>query len=295
MRKPIQNMGASIRARLLNLAKERNQPFDLLLTRYVLERFLYRLGSTEHRERFVLKGAMLITTWLDDPHRPTRDLDLLGFGDPDPEALLGVFREVCSVAAADAVTFDVAGLAIDRIRDEAEYGGLRIKTVATVDGAKVRVVVDVGFGDAIEPSLVETDLPVLLDLPAPRLRTYPRETVIAEKFQAMVMLGRANSRMKDFYDIWILARSFEFKGDALARAIAATFARRKTDIPTDRPDALTRAFADDVQKQRQWAAFVEDVAFEPGTLAEVVDSLAEFLMSHVAEARKLAGAMGDQA
>src|SRR3984893_7636890 len=200
MPKPIRNLGASVRARLLNLAKERNQPFDLLLTRYVLERFLYRLGSTKHRQDFVLKGAMLITTWFYDPHRPTRDLDLLGFGDPNPDALLAVFRHICSLDAQDAVTFDAAGLTVDTIRDEAAYGGLRLKTTATVDGANVRV---------------------LLDLPAPRLRSYPRETVIAEKFQAMVVLGRANSRMKDFYDIWVLARSFESKGDALARAIAA--------------------------------------------------------------------------
>jgi predicted nucleotidyltransferase component of viral defense system len=280
-------MGASVRARLLNLAKERHQPFDLLLTRYVLERFLYRLGTTKHRQNFVLKGAMLITTWFDDPHRPTRDLDLLGFGDPDPEALLGVFRHICSLDAQDAVTFDVAGLSVDRIRDDAQYGGLRLKTTATVDGARVRVVIDVGFGDATEPGLLETDLPVLLDLPAPRLRAYPRETVIAEKFQAMVMLGRANSRMKDFYDIWVLARSFEYEGDALARGIAATFARRDTEIPAERPDALTRAFADDPLKQRQWDAFVSDVAFQPGTLVSVVEALAEFLMPHAAAARAL--------
>jgi hypothetical protein len=287
MPKPIRNLGASVRARLLNLAKERNQPFDLLLTRYVLERFLYRLGSTKHRQDFVLKGAMLITTWFYDPHRPTRDLDLLGFGDPNPDALLAVFRHICSLDAQDAVTFDAAGLTVDTIRDEAAYGGLRLKTTATVDGANVRVVIDVGFGDAIEPGIEETDLRVLLDLPAPRLRSYPRETVIAEKFQAMVVLGRANSRMKDFYDIWVLARSFESKGDALARAIAATFARRKTEIPTERPDALTPAFAADPLKQRQWDDFVRDVAFQPGTLAEIVEALAEFLMAHAAAARAL--------
>jgi len=287
MRKPIRNLGASVRARLLNLAKDRNQPFDLLLTRYVLERFLYRLGSTKHRQNFVLKGAMLITTWFNDPHRPTRDLDLLGFGDPNPEALLAVIRSICSLNAQDAVTFDADGLTVDTIRDEMEYGGVRLKTTATVDGAKVRVVIDVGFGDAVEPGFEETDLPVLLGLPAPRLRSYPRETVIAEKFQAMVVLGRANSRMKDFYDIWVLARSFEFTGDTLARAIAATFARRRTVIPTERPDALTSAFAADPLKQRQWGDFVREVAFQPGALVEVVEALAAFLMPHAAAARTL--------
>src|SRR3984893_383266 len=142
-------------------------------------------------------------------------------------------------------SFDVEGVEIDRIRKELKYGGLRIKTNATVDGARVRVAIDIGFGDATEPGLVEMDLPVLLDFPAPHLRAYARETVIAEKFQAMVILGRANSRMKDFYDIWVLSRASEFKDDRLARAIAATFARRKTEIPSELPDALTPVFAAD--------------------------------------------------
>lgn len=126
---------------------ERNQPFDLLLTRYALERLLYRLSVSKHRERFVLKGAVLMTSWMDDPHRPMRDLDLLGFGDADPDAMIAAFRDICAVTVADAVSFDVAGLTVDRIRDEAEYGGLRLKTTATIDGARVRVIVDVGFGD----------------------------------------------------------------------------------------------------------------------------------------------------
>lgn len=285
MRKPVKNIGASVRARLLNLAKERNQPFDLLLTRYTLERLLYRLSLSKHRNRFVLKGAMLLTSTMDDPHRPTRDLDLLGLGDPDPAGMIAVFREICSVDAGDAVIFDIAGITVDRIRDEAEYGGLRIKTTADVDGARVRVLVDIGFGDSTEPGLVEIDLPVLLEQPAPHLRAYPYETVIAEKFQAMVALGRANTRLKDFYDIWVLARPHTFDEDRLARAIAATFARRKTEIPVDVPDALTAAFAADPAKQRQWAVFVRDVAIDPGSLAEVVEQLAAFLMPHTTKAR----------
>jgi predicted nucleotidyltransferase component of viral defense system len=286
MRRPLRNVGASVRARLLNLAKEGNQPFDLLLTRYVLERLLYRLSQSKHRDRFVLKGAILMTAWLDDPHRPTRDLDLLGFGDPDPEAMIAVFREICAIKADDAVRFDTDGLTVDRIRDEQEYGGLRLKTSGTVDGARVPVVVDIGFGDAVVPGVEEMELPVLLDQPAPRLRAYPRETVIAEKFQAMVVLGRANSRMKDFHDIWVLKRSFAFKSDVLAAAVAATFARRKTEIPAGRPDALSRAFAEDPLKQRQWEAFLQDVAIKPpGSLADVLDELADFLMPVAAQAR----------
>jgi predicted nucleotidyltransferase component of viral defense system len=285
MRKPKRNMGASVRARLLNLAKERGQSHELLLTRYVLERLLYRLSTTRHRDSFVLKGAMLMTTWFAAPFRPTRDLDLLGFGDPDPQAMLAVFREICAVEIDDGVVLDVAGLAVDLVREELQYGGLRIKTNATIAGARVRVVVDIGFGDAIEPGIAELELPVLLDLPAPRLRAYPRETVIAEKFQAVVALGRANSRMKDLYDIWLLSRAYEFKGDRLARAIAATFARRNTVIPIDRPFGLTRAFADDSAKQHQWTSFAEGIGTEPPPLGDVVEDLAAFLMPQAAAAR----------
>jgi predicted nucleotidyltransferase component of viral defense system len=285
MRKPVKNIGASVRARLLKLAKGRNQPFDLLLTRYTLERLLYRLSISRHRDRFVLKGAVLITSVIDDPHRPTRDLDLLGFGDPDPSSMIEVFREICALNTGDAVVFDVDAIAVDRIRDEMEYGVLRIKTTADVDGARATVLVDIGFGDAVEPGLVEIDLPVLLEQPAPHLRAYPFETVIAEKFQAMVALGRANSRMKDFYDIWVLSRSHAFDEDRLARAIVATFARRKTEIPVELPDALTSAFAADPTKQRQWAAFIRDVAIDPGSLAEVIEQLAAFLMPHAVIAR----------
>ena len=236
MRKPVRNIGGSVRARLLNISKQRQQPNELLLTRYAIERLLYRLSITNHRERFVLKGAMLMTAWLGDSFRPTRDLDLLSFGDSDPQAMLAVFREICAVAMDDGVVFDVKSLRIDLVREELQYGGLRIKTHATIGGARVRVVVDIGFGDVVEPGIVELELSVWLDLPPPRLRAYPRETVIAEKFQAMVALGRANSRMKDFYDVWVLARAYDFSGASLARAIAATFTRRNTPVPADLTD-----------------------------------------------------------
>lgn len=284
---PIKNMGASVRARLLNLSKQRRQPFQLILTYYVLERLLYRLSQTEHNNRFILKGAMLLTTWLKDAHRPTRDVDFLAVGNDDQEEMMRIFRQVCSVSCNDGVAFDAESVQIERIREEAEYGGLRMTANATVDQASVRVVADIAFGDAIEPGLQEIDLPVMLDFPAPHLRAYAPETVIAEKFQAMVALGRANSRMKDFYDIWVLSRTFEFKDDKLPRAIAATFARRKTEIPRDPPDALTSAFAEDPRKVQQWDSFVEDVAYQPGTLTDVIKNLSGFLMPHATTARTL--------
>jgi len=285
MAKELKNIGASVRARLLQLAKASGQSFDLVLTRFVLERLLFRLSQSPHADRFVLKGAMLMMSWFEDPHRGTRDLDLLGFGDPEPEAMLATFREILALSGDDGVEFDADALRVDRIREELEYGGLRLRTTASIGGARIGLTIDIGFGDALEPGAEMLDYPSMLAFPAPRLRVYVRETVIAEKFQAMVALGRANSRMKDFYDIWILSKSFDFDGDRLARAIAATFARRGTEIPVDLPDALTSAFAKDEQKQRQWNAFVKDVSVSPRSLEDVVGNLAEFLMPHAIKAR----------
>lgn len=287
MAKELKNIGASVRARLLSLSKASGQSFELVLIRFALERLLFRLGRSSHADRFVLKGAMLLMSWFDDPHRGTRDLDLLGFGDPEPEPMLAAFREILAIDANDGVTFDVDALRLDRIREELEYGGLRLRTTASISGARVNLVIDIGFGDALEPGAEVLEYPTLLDFPAPRLRVYARETVIAEKFQAMVALGRTNSRMKDFYDIWILSRSFPFDGDRLSRAIAATFIRRRTPIPIELPDALTPAFAADEQKQRQWRAFVEDVALDPGDLAAVIRDIADFLMPHAMTAARM--------
>jgi predicted nucleotidyltransferase component of viral defense system len=291
MAKRTRDIGASVRSRLLNLARDRGQPFDLVITRYALERVLYRLSRSAYRDRFALKGAMLITTWFPDPHRPTRDLDLLGFGDSAQESILRVFREVCGMPVDDGINFEVDNLRIERIREELEYGGLRLRTVANLSRARINVVIDVGFGDSVEPGLEEIEFPVLLDSAAPRLRAYPRETVIAEKFQAMVHLGRANSRMKDFYDVWVLSKAYGFDPDRLAKAIAATFERRRTAIPSEVPDALTSEFARDAIKRRQWDAFVRELAAGPDSLETVVSDLAAFLMPMAVKARALARSM----
>jgi hypothetical protein len=172
-----------------------------------------------------------------------RDVDLLGYGDSAPEPMLAVFKEICAINENNGILFDVDALRIDLIREQLEYDGLRLRTTAQLAGARITVVIDIGFGDAIEPGVEEINLPVLLDLPVPRLRAYARETVVAEKFQAMVMLGLANTRMKDFYDIWMLSRNYDFDGERLSRAIAATFERRGTAIPEEVPDALTSTFS----------------------------------------------------
>jgi predicted nucleotidyltransferase component of viral defense system len=256
MTRPPKNISASVRARLAQRARDRGDDFQLVLTRYANERLLYRLATSVHADRFILKGAALFTLWVGQPHRATRDLDLLGFGDAGEAHLRDVFVEVLGRSMPeDGVAFDVEVLEVGPIRDDQEYGGVRVTTVARVAGAQVRVQVDIGFGDAVTPDAELVDFPVLLDFPAPRLRAYPRETVVAEKVDAMVQLGMANSRMKDFFDVAMLADRFTFDGALLARAIRATFERRRTAFPRGVPVALTSEFADDATKRTQWAAF----------------------------------------
>ena len=278
MPEPKRDIGASVRQRLLNLAHARGQPMDLLLTRYALERLLHRLSMSPHRERFVLKGAMLLVTWFDEPHRATRDVDLLGFGDASEDALLSTFREIMVIEADDGIHFDLKNLRIDAIREDLEYGGSRLRTTATLAGARIPITVDIGFGDAIAPGTEDVNLPVLLDMPSPHLRTYPPETVIAEKVHAMVALGRANSRMKDYYDVWMLTSTFDLDPDRMRQAITATFARRNTAVPNQVPDGLGDAFADDPAKQRQWKAFIRDLTGPVPELDRVVADLRDRLM-----------------
>lgn len=279
---------ASVRQRLLNLAKERGEEFNFVILRYGLERLLFRLGQSGHGRSFVLKGAMLFPLWSGSAHRATKDMDLLGLGQPDIPRLVGVFRDVAALAGDDGVIFlpdTVAGIAI---REEATYDGIRITLEGRLGVAKLPLQVDVGFGDAVTPAPVEASYPVLLgDMPAPRLRVYPRETAIAEKVEAMVTLGIGNSRMKDFFDIWYLARTFEFDRATLSAAIRATFARRRTQLPEESPIALTAAFAEDPAKAAQWRAFVarSRIAGTPPTLGEVTEVVRGFIGSVLNSAR----------
>jgi Nucleotidyl transferase AbiEii toxin, Type IV TA system len=234
------NVGASVRARLLERSREERIDFQVLLTRYALERLLYRLSRSAHRNRFVLKGAMLFVTWVEASFRPTRDLDLLGYGENSPEAIGGAFRAICAEPAEDdGVLFDVDGLNAEPIREDLEYGGVRVRTHATIAGARIPIQVDVAFGDVITPDPIEIDYPVLLDAPAPHLRAYPLETVVAEKFHVLVIGGIANSRLKDYYDLWLIAATFELERAPLAAAVRRTFARRDTAI-TSKADCSTR-------------------------------------------------------
>ena len=251
------NMAASVRQRLLNKAREQQADFNLLLTRYGLERFLYRLSKSTYSSNFVLKGAMLFPLWGIGGFRATRDIDLAGFCDNGIERLKVVFREICQVTVEDdGIIFDSQSVEAEDIRDQMEYGGTRLKLNADLAGAKIIIQVDIGFGDAITPEAIDAVFPTLLELPAPLLRVYPAETVIAEKLEAMIKLGIANSRMKDFYDIWTIAQLFNFDGTTLQSAIQRTFEHRNTAIPAETPLALTDEFATDSQKQQQWKAFL---------------------------------------
>jgi hypothetical protein len=274
------NVAASVRARLATRARQGGRPFQEVLQYYGLERFLYRLSRSPHRDRFLLKGALMLRVWGAPGSRPTRDIDLLGYIDNEVETIASIMAEVCDIEMGeDGLRFDSATVTGQRIKEDADYEGVRIKLTGFLENARIPMQIDIGFGDVVYPAPGEADYPTLLDFPAPHLRTYPRETVVAEKFEAMVQLGTLNSRMKDFFDIWLLARQFDFTGAELARAISETFRNRGTGIDAD-PVALTPAFTEAEPAKKQWAAFVRRSAIEgaPSTLDDLREPLRDFLL-----------------
>lgn len=282
------NLAQSVRDRLKAVAVGQRLDYNLVLTRYVVERLLFRLGASVHRDRFALKGAMLFAVWTADIIRPTRDLDLLGFGDSDPGAVRQAFLEILGAdVPEDGVAFDLTAIRAEPIRAEQLHEGVRVTAAALIGSARVPVQIDIGFGDAITPGLGEADYPTLLDAPAPRLRIYPRETVVAEKFEALVAIGARTSRMKDYYDLYCLPRLFGFDGRILADAIRATFARRGTDIPRETPPALSSAFAADPDALARWSAFIgrTPLLMPPPALPELVRDVAAFVMPPALAAR----------
>jgi hypothetical protein len=276
-----QDMAVSVRDSLLNLARKRGEDFQLILTQYGLERLLYRLGKSEYRDLFILKGAMLFVLWGDQSHRPTRDVDFLGFGDSSETGLRTVFRDLCEIPVEDdGLTLIADSIQVNVIRDNTEYGGIRVKLFGDLAGARIPIQADIGFGDAVTPAPRSIKYPTLLDNPAPNLKAYPRETVVAEKFQALVSLGMANSRMKDFYDLWIISSEFDFNGLTLSKAIGNTFSRRHTFLPEHVPLGLSPEFYEDAQKNTQWDAFVRKgmLTTTPPTLKNICLSLEAFLL-----------------
>ncbi len=250
------NLGASVSARLLNRARETGEDHQTLLTSYCLERFLYRLSVSDRRQRFVLKGAMLLRLWSDQPYRATRDLDLLRRGDGAFDAIREDLRAIAATPVPpDAVSFDGEKISVEAIRAEDEYAGTRATLPARCGTARLNLQIDMGLGDAVWPAPQTCTYPTLLDFPAPEILAYPREAVVAEKLEAMVVLGDRNSRIKDFFDLHYLASHFTFDRRTLADAVQRTFERRRTPIPADDPIGLTPAYWDNPSRPAQVRAF----------------------------------------
>ncbi len=268
------NIAASVRARLLSVAKAQGVDFNQVLVRFALERILYRLSQSEHADRFLLKGALLFTLWYDMPHRATRDADLLGFGASDLESVVQTFRDIASIAADDGIVFDPTSVAAEEIRKDTGYTGTRIILSGELAKARCKTQIDIGFGDAVTPGPINAAYPVLLaDLPAPQLRTYPVYTVVAEKLHAIALLGMTNSRMKDYFDLSVLLDRETLDINLLAQAVKATFERRGMTVPAELPVGLTDEFAHDSSRQAMWQAFIKknELTLEP--LPKVVDRL----------------------
>ena len=280
MKKEVVNFGDSVRARLLAIAKRENVQLEYLLLRYALERFLYRLGESRYVDRFVLKGASAFAVWLGPFARVTRDADVEAFGFEKPEATVGIFKDICSLEhPEDAVSFDMESFAWEPIKKDGDYPGTRVKFNAEIGGARVALQFDVGIGDSVYPPAEMAEYPTLLGHAAPRLRIYPRYTVVSEKFSNMLIRGMLNSRLKDYYDIWMLSRTFDFNGAVLAEAVARTFERRHVDMPDSIPVSLSPEFAKNPQKARQWKSFVKTIgnAPSPDSLLAAVATVKDFL------------------
>ena len=248
----------SVHQKLLNIRDKTGEQFNHLLIRYGLERLLYRLVASGHDDDFVLKGAMLFALWQDVPGRPTRDVDLLGLGEMDHKRLRKIFTDACMVDVVDdGLRFDAASIVTDDIRDDQEYHGIRVRLVGYLGNARIAIQIDVGFGDAITPAPTIIDYPTILDLPAPRIRAYHPATVVAEKFNAMIVLGMMNSRLKDFYDVHVILRNMNIDDQELAEAIQATFERRNTPLPNEMPLVFTEDYVNDGNKETQWRAFLK--------------------------------------
>ncbi|MCB1359073.1 MAG: nucleotidyl transferase AbiEii/AbiGii toxin family protein [Maritimibacter sp.] len=267
------NVAASVRQRLLNLARAEEQAFDVVLVAFGLERLIYRLSVSAHRDRFVLKGGMLVTLWTKDRGRFTRDIDFLSFGAEDEATLKKTIAEILAIDAEDGLIFDDGSLSAAPIREDQVYGGMRLKTVAYLEKTRIPITIDVGFGDALGNPEYTLDYGSLLDFPSALVRAYSPETVIAEKFQAVVALGVVNGRMKDYYDQWALPKAVVLDLDDLQASIEKTFERRQTDVPQERPPGLSQAFANDVTKAAQWRAYSEATEIEGMSLAQVVDDI----------------------
>jgi hypothetical protein len=276
------DVAASVKARLLARSKASGEEFERILVRYADERFLYRLGVSQARDRCILKGASLLSAWLSDPYRATRDIDVLSFGPPDDAAIRAVVTEICiQFCPQDGLRFDLSNLSVEQIRGSEDYAGKRARLVAYLGTARIRLQMDFGFGDALASGPDQVELPTLLvGLPRPQLLAYPRDASIAEKLDAMVTLDTRNSRMKDFHDIWALSTAFTFRGAKLQRAIAACFQRRGTVWDAEIPRGLTPLFYEMPELQTRWRRYLAAGAVlipPPGQFEVIGERIIRFL------------------
>ena len=296
MNEGLKNPAASVRARLLNYARDHADDFQRVLTRHAIERLLFRLSRSADADRFVLKGAMLFATWPENAFRPTGDLDLLGKGNPDPEEIADIFRRICVVVVPeDGIVYDGGSVRVDPVREADKYQGARIRLEGRLDSAIITVQVDIGFGDRVHPEPELREFPTLLpDQLKPRVLMYPPETVVAEKFEAMIRFGEANGRIKDFYDLWLTTRIFPFDMPTLVDAVSGTLRRRETAFPTQMPVGLTDAFATIAAERGFWAGFLRRTppALEPPNFPQLQAELRRFFGPVVAALAAPEGARG---
>lgn len=265
------NIGESVRSRLKNIAIKEGSDFNAILIRYGLERLLYRIGESDYSNQFLLKGALLFNLWYDMPHRPTKDIDLLGFGDNDLAYIKQTFSQICSISADDGIKFLSESVTVDTIKKDGGYTGARVELFGELAKARIKIQIDIGYGDAVTPGPIDAHYPVLLnDLPVPKIRIYPIYTVIAEKLHAIALLGMANSRLKDYLDLYVLLSNEQLDNQILAQAIQATFTRRGMAIPDELPIGLTDEFANDSSRNAMWKAFLRKNELEQKSLAEVL-------------------------
>lgn len=284
-KRKVTDIAASVRARLLAYSKETGRPFQEVLQYFAMERFLFRLSQSKHADKFVLKGGLMLTAWNAPRSRPTKDMDFLAHMSNDNESVANVVREVCNVVElADGLIFDPESIEAVVIKEDADYEGVRVTFMGHLQNARIHMQIDMGFGDVVVPDPIQISYPTILDHDAPRIRGYPRETTIAEKFEAMVKLRQLNSRIRDFFDVWILSRQFNFDGPTLANAIRQTFSNRKTEIES-MPVAFLSDFTSDAAKQAQWKGFCRKsrIDFAPESLEELGRAISKFL-TPIAEA-----------
>ena len=281
MKKDIINIQASVRARLQNKAKETNRPFSEVLQYYGMERFLYRFSKSQYARQFILKGALMFTAWNIPQRRTTLDIDFLARFDNQIGSIEKVIKDICRIkVVSDGLVFDPETVKGMRIKEDADYEGVRLKFVGFLERARIPMQMDIGFGDIVYPRPKIFDYPVILDLPKPHLKGYPLESVVSEKFEAMVKLGLLNSRMKDFYDIWLMMRQFDFNGLNLTEALKRTFEHRKTVLPQKRPLFAEEIYYDKSDRQTLWMAFLRkgDIKHAPDKLSVTAKEIEKFLI-----------------